>query len=540
MSFPAGVSTQFKTSNIILNESLIGMEDSFELIGLVNHTYEEQIREVAGMPTNGVISVRRQGIPQLQSGLTMNYKAIEEQYETIQILTSDMIGDMFSVNPVELAVSFNKVTDTTHYQTAHAIGNTANKNCYQSLLLGANIFTGDTSTSNITYDNIADINQIFDELQIPQASKVLFMSAQSYASIAKNVVTTNTFDEELNKRNIAYKLADYGGMPIKRSGVLGTLGFASFYSFAGKTLQFGSLVSSNSYISCVINLTGGTTGDILSPGERLQFEVTTLLNKWVKLNTTVPLQLVVQNTVTANADGDFLNVQCIAGIQPLQQFDDTTDFANFFSNVAAVPAEGENVNVIGSYNFNVTTVKPGFTFATTPLAPMQTLDISKWANGKAITSLNSRNKNDPMAAINIYTAFDADLPTRAFKMRIDTQPVYKTFVDYNVVLVTKYTGAPFETVMRNKQLLTKKKFSAMDVLSLKETVATMQAQIQTLLSAGNVSAVNEMLKTPEFTSGGLLGNTDDTTKETASFTEVKQLGKAGKAGKALEPDDKLS
>jgi hypothetical protein len=223
----------------------------------------------------------------------------------------------------------------------------------------------------------------------------------------------------------------YAGIPVVPSQTLGSIKHIAGTA-GGKTLTFGSLVATNNYQSAIITLTGATNGDTLVPGDRLTFAVTKLLNPISRLSTGVPLQLVVQNTVTA-ASNAFTNVQVVCGILDL-----TT--SPFYGNVAAVPSGGESVAVEASHKLNFLTVKPGFTFATVGLQNISTLEIRDWyASGTRKEKLapQSRNPNQKNAPINIRTVFDSDILQSQMMMRVDVQPVYKTFQRLNVALITQ-------------------------------------------------------------------------------------------------------
>lgn len=426
---------QYKTSAIISNESLMGFQDAFEFAGRVSHMYEELLTSVGGMPTNGSVSIRQIGYPQLQYGLVETVSEVSQQFETIQVNTDDMVGNTYTIDPVTLMASRNKITDTTHYQTCQQIGSSINLNCYERLVLGANLSIGDATSSTVDASLLVDINTMQDSFNIPSATTCLFLSTKAYASLAKNILALNTFDEELNKTNVSFKVNTYMGQPLVRSSALAGVSMVSFYP-TGKNLTFAALTSTDSYKSCVISLAGATAGDELLPGDRLNFTVTQRINRSTKAPLAYPLQLVVQNSVTAGAGGIFSGVICTAGI-----LDINTD--PWFANVQAIPEVGEVVRLVGSYDINFATVKPGFTFATLSLPAMQTLDVGEWCSGKKIYSVEPgvrRNQETAAAPLQIYTCFDADVLQRGFYMRIDTQPVYKAFVDYNIAILTLYTG----------------------------------------------------------------------------------------------------
>lgn len=431
------VGTQFKTSTIVLNESLLGFEDNFEFIGRVNHDYEEKDAQVAGMPTGGAISVRSNGIPTVQSGLTHTVQNIEQQFETITVNTSLMLGNTFSVNSVELLTDRNKITDTTHYNVSKSIAANANIGCYNELFLNTPIYIGSNSSTTIDNTTLVNLQTVTTELSIPQVDQTLYLNTRQYASIANSVTSINSFDQAQNVANNKFLLQEWYGIPLVRSQSLLSKKFTSFYP-TGHALAFGVLTSTNSYLSAVITLTGATNGDTLAPGDRLTFATTKMLNPVTKTQTSVPLQLIVQNSVTAAGGGIFTGVQVVGGINALSG---ASTAANFYANVAAVPSTGEVVTVLGSYSVGFLVTKPGFTFATIQMEDFSTLPVPAWnkAGNQSTWSnmMQSRNPKNKTASINIRTAFDINLLTAAYLMRIDCQPVYKAFQRYNIAMISQ-------------------------------------------------------------------------------------------------------
>lgn len=432
------IGTQYKTSSIILNECLMGFEDTFELNARVNTDYQEMIAQVNGMPTGGSISVRTAGYVAPQTGQTFSVQAIEQQYETILVDTTKMLGQLFAVNSVEFAVDRNKVTDTSHYEASMAIGSAANLACYQELLYNTPIYVGDSSVTSVDYSTIAKLDVTANEMQMPKADRTFFMNTRDYYSSAVSINTGGIFDQPLTESANQFIVAKYAGLPIVQSNTLISLSHTAGTA-GGKTLTFTSRTSTDSYKSAVIVLGGGADGDTLVKGDRLTFAVTKLVGPTTRLPTAVPLQLIVQNEtpVVAAGGGVFTGVEVVCGLLPLSE-------SAFYGNIAALPGAGENVKVEGDYNFNVMTTRSGFTFATVMLEDISTLEISDWyqnGNSKRMQAPQSRNIKNASLPFNIRTSFDiSGLTTAQMQMRIDVQPVYKAFQRLNVALITKKTA----------------------------------------------------------------------------------------------------
>lgn len=426
------VGTQFKTSTIVLNESLMGFEDGFEFAGRVNTDYEEMVAQAEGLPTGGSISVRTHGYKEPQLGETHTVSNIEQQFETIAVDPGKMLGDTFAVKSTEFAVDRNRVTDSVHYETAMAIASKVNVNCYEELKLNTPIFVDNTATSGLSYSTIANIQSLSRELGMPSGTKTLFMNTRDYQSVSQSINTGSIYDERLTKEANQYIMGEYAGIPIVQSNTLISLKQIAGTA-GGATIKFNGLVSTDSYKSAVINLnTAPTATATLKAGDRLTFQVTKRLNPTSRLLTEVPLQLIVQEDATAVGSA-WTNVKVKCGLLAKAT-------SPFFANVDVLPAVGEDIKVAPSHNLNFYVTKPGFTFATVGLENISTLEIRDWfrdGTNKPMLAPQSRNPKQPNSPINMRTSFDSELLQSKMLMRIDVQPVYKAFLRLNVALASK-------------------------------------------------------------------------------------------------------
>lgn len=426
------VGTQYKTPEIILNESLIGFEDTFELNENANNNYENMFAQggYGGLPMGNSIFVRTRGYATPQEGRVHTVKQFEQDSESIPINTSLMLGDSFSAGSVEFKLDRNRITDTMHFVTSQSIATKANIQCYNTLSLQVPDYI-DLAGTDFNYSAFAKIQTFIANHGIPSNMGRLYLSAENFGNVQSNIQTGDIYDEKIVRASTEYKVPAYANIPITPSRVLGGLNHISGTA-GGKTVTFGALVSTDGRKSAVINLTGATDGDTLVPGDRLQFETTKKINPATRLSTGTPLQLVVQNNVTA-ASSTFTNVEVISGI-----YDITT--SPYFGNVIAVPTAGENVVVRTSFHSDYYVTTPGFTFATVPMNDNSTLQIMQWGgksgNSKPKLALQSRNPNQPDAPFNIRTQYDSDVLQDQSFMRVDMQPVYKAFYGYNIVILT--------------------------------------------------------------------------------------------------------
>lgn len=431
----ASIGTQFKTPEIILNESLIAFEDHFELNENANTSYENMFAQggYAGLPMGSEIFVRTSGFSTPQSGRIHTVKQYEEDVEAIPVDTTKMRGDSFAVGSVEFKLDTNRLTNEMHYRTSQSIATVVNIECYNTLELGVPEYI-DLAGTDFNYSAFAKIQTFIANHSIPSDMGRLYLSAENFGNVQSNIQTGDIYDEKIVRASTEYKVPAYANIPITPSRVLGGLNHIAGTA-GGKTVTFDSLVSTDGRKSAVINLAGATDGDTLVPGDRLQFEATKKLNPATRLSTGTPLQLVVQNSVTA-ASSAFTNVEVKGGILDIAT-------SPYFGNVTTVPAQGENVVVRNSYHADYYVTTPGFTFATVPLNNNSTLDIPGWGgksgNSKPKLSLQSRNPNQPNMPFNIRTQYDSDVLQDETFMRIDMQPVYHAFWGYNIAILTDYT-----------------------------------------------------------------------------------------------------
>lgn len=446
MSYPT---PKYKTSTIITNETLLGITDNIEFLNYgVNHDYEQKIAEMNGMPTGGSISVRRQGFRKPQKGLEMTASQIEQEFETITASPNDIVGDLVAVNSSDFILDRNPVTDTEHYQTAKAIALDINKECYSRLKASVDLYVGSDTSTSVSYDTLIDLQGTCSEMRLP-TDGMIFLNSKDYGSIQKNIVSTPvSFDESLNQQANQYKVGEYGGFSVMQSNHLlelrhTTAGTASL----DNTIEFDALVSTDSFKSATINLKGASTAGTartLLADDIIEFSVTTRLTPDTKSATTVPLQLVVQPkndgtlVYTADASGNFANVNVKCGILPLTGTGASVNFANVYE----IPAQDEPVTVLKAHKINFYTTKSGFTLANLMLPDLSTLDI-KGFGGNKVPSFQSRTlrdgKNELMNAnepFNVCVSYDSDIFKRNQFMRIDTFPVYKVFYGLNVGVIT--------------------------------------------------------------------------------------------------------
>lgn len=445
MAYPQNA---YKTSDILLNETLLGYADSCEFLQHgVNHDYEEKIAEVDGMPTGGTIKVRRQGFRKPQKGLEMDVSAVAQEYETITADPANITGDAVSLTSADYLLDRTPVTDTTHYQIAKSIGIDVNLDCYRDLKSSVNMFVGSDTASAFDFDTLVDLQIKCTEMNIPQDGAI-YTNVQDYGSIAKSINTGGIFDEKLNESANRFLVGNYGGYDIIKSQQLLTIRHTAGSASADTGIQFAGLVSTDAFRSAVINLQGASAGATLLAGDRIEFADTKTLSPTSRLSTTQPLQLVVQpqddgtNEYTADGSGNFANVNVKCGILPMTGTGSTASSADF-ANVSVVPSTGEAVNVLGDHKLNFYTTSQGFTFASLLMPDLSTLQIPGLGKDskKSFQTRTQRDKNNTLMnlnePLNIRTSYDADtLKSRMF-MRVDTFPVYKAFYGLNVAIVTK-------------------------------------------------------------------------------------------------------
>lgn len=431
------VGTQFKTSNIVLNETLMGFEDNFELLDRVNTDYEEMVAQAMGMPTGGAISVRTQGYKQPQTGQTFTISPIVQEFETILVDTDQMLGDLVSVGSTEFQVDRNRITDLSHYQFSQSLATAVNISCYQELALNCPYFVGSATSNTVDFTLVSALQTFAREMSIPFADETLFMNTKDYNSMIENVRTDNIFANtgDLNESANRYMTRSWAGIPIVQSQSLITLRHISGTA-SGDTLTFGGLVSTDSYKSAVITIDSDADGTLLA-GDRILFTVTKVVNPISKRETRQYLQLIVQEDVTSVGQV-YSNVPVVGGILATS---DTANGGEWFGNVLAVPTVGEPISVLTDHDLNFYTTRPGFTFATVGLQDISTLRIADWAKSgtNKLSLAQSRNPDQPNTPINIRTIFDAEITTASQLMRIDMQPVYKAFLRYNIALITQAT-----------------------------------------------------------------------------------------------------
>ena len=249
------VGTQYKTSMLIQNEALLGFEDNYELLNRVNTDYQEMIAQANGMPSGGAISVRSQLYRTPQTGQNFTVSEISQEFETINVETDQMLGDLFSVGSTEFEVSRNRITDLTHYQTATAIASQVNLQCYRTLQLGAPYYVGSSASSDVNYSLVSSLRRFATELSIPEYDTSLFMNAKDYQSLVNQGVRgSNIFSmDDVNAQSNRYAVGSWAGIPLFQSQTLGTIRHIAG-SASGDTLQFDGVVSTDSYKSAVINI----------------------------------------------------------------------------------------------------------------------------------------------------------------------------------------------------------------------------------------------------------------------------------------------
>ena len=178
---PVGI--QYKTSNIVLNEALMGFEDNFELLHRVNTDYEEMVAQAHGMPTGGSISVRSQLYKEPQTGQTFTVSPIVQEFETILVETDLMLGDLVSVGSTEFQVDRNRITDLTHYQFSAAIATQVNLQCYRELALNTPYYVGSSASATVDYSLVSSLRRYASELSIPEYEASLFLNSKDYNSM---------------------------------------------------------------------------------------------------------------------------------------------------------------------------------------------------------------------------------------------------------------------------------------------------------------------------------------------------------------------
>ena len=422
------MANDFKTSTIILNESIIGFEDSSEFLSISNNLYKEMMEEYKGLPTGGAISVRMRDYPEIDTGRVATTAPIQQLFETIAVDETKRLNKAFELTSLELAVDRTPVTDTTAYQTAQAMAQRADIQVIQELKLNTPMFLGSSTASNLNFDALDDLSSIMDELGIvPQRTFVC--NSADYRTLTKSIHNANLFDQPLNKSiNENIFVGRYGRFDIVKSNVLvgqkHTAGKAA--GDAGMTLT--SPVASADYTSGTITIGGATAGKTLLAGDRINVPGKFLINPVSKTLTRQILQFTVQADVTESG-GSFTNVSVKPGMVPV-----TAGNSGWFANLASLPANGEAITVEGDHYLNFAITKPGLTFATVPLDDLSTISDVFGAKNQVKKYEATRSADSKLA---MRLGFDSEILNDLAIFRLDVQPVFHAFLRYNFAYITQ-------------------------------------------------------------------------------------------------------
>ena len=161
------MANDFKTPTILLNESIIGFEDSSEFLGIANTTYEGMVADYKGMPTGGTIQVRMRDYPSIDHGRVATTAPIVQQFESIVVDETNRLNKAFELTSLELAVDRTPLTDTTTYQTGQAMAQVCDLDIANKLKLNTFMYQGTSGSSDFNFDKLNQMSAIMDELAMP-------------------------------------------------------------------------------------------------------------------------------------------------------------------------------------------------------------------------------------------------------------------------------------------------------------------------------------------------------------------------------------
>lgn len=415
---------QFKTSDILLNEALIGFEDNLVFQGVANMDYQNRVENDAGMPTGGFISVRTHGYYNSQRGQVFTPTTIEQDFETILINKGNMVGNLFDYNVVEAKIDRNNITDSTAYETAKNMAATVEGDVINELNLNTTMFIDGTASTDFNYDLLADGRELAHNVGIP-GRQTGILNTRDYTQLNKSIRTANVFDEPLNKAvNRNMFVGRYADIDLLQSFYL--LGETHISGYpTGMDLTVDSVSESDSYREGTITLSGGVDGDVLKKGDRVTLvpaaeNSTNLVHNISKKDAFHPFQFVVQEDVIAAGGGIFTNVTVKPGFK-------TTGPYQILKNL---PLAGDIARVAPSHKLNFLTVKAGLTCAFVNMYDTSTIKNVLGAN----VHMYDKRSEDTYAHMRL--SFDYTITTNVIQMRLDTMPVYKAFLRYNVAILT--------------------------------------------------------------------------------------------------------
>lgn len=422
------VTNTFKLSNFVLNQSIVGFEDSSEFLTLANNDYEGMMKQVNGMPTGGVINVRVYDYPEIDTGRTSTTSPVKQMYETITVDETKRLNKSFEYTSLEIEVDRNQVTDLTPTQTAQAMAQKADIQVIQELKFGTPMYLGTSGSGDLNFDKLDDLSSVMDELGIvPQRTFVC--NSKDYRTLTKSIHNANLFDQPLNSSvNKEIFVGRYGRFDIVKSNVLigqrHTAGTAG--GDAGMSLT--SPVASTDYTSGTITIGGVTTGRTLKKGDRITVTGKKLINPISKTLTTQDLQFVVQADVSESG-GSFTDVSVKPGMVPV-----TAANNGWFANLASLPANGAAITIEGDHDLNFAITKPGLTFATIMLPDLSTIR-DPFGAGSQVQKYQSK-RSDGAGKLAMRLGFDSQILDDIAVWRLDVQPVFHSFLRYNFAFIT--------------------------------------------------------------------------------------------------------